>query len=147
MRLSPTATLLGAATTGRLPEAGTNVVTSGVLTTAVTGWPVGWIDDNRLLLNRYVSGGIGNPTPSFDGTEIRNAAGTLVASPELPEVFNLQRVSTNAIYSRDLNQILDVTTGATVWSSSTDHFSEGAVAGNDVIFAARGPATVRVEPR
>ena len=147
LRLSPNANLLGAVTSLRFPDTGTNIFTSGTLTTAVPGWGVDWLDDTRLLVNRYVPGGIGHPNPRFNGTEIYNASGTLIASPALPEIWRLQRVSANTIYSPELNEILDLTTGSTVWSSSTDHWDQGAVAGNDVVFAARGPATVRVEPR
>jgi len=122
---------------------GANIFNDATLTGATVGWPVGWIDDSRLLVNQYtpVSG-----NPHFSGVVIVNAAGAPLATSAFPEIHHLQRVAPNTVYSRELNSIIDVTTGNTVWSSASAFpaSTQGAVAGNFVFFASG--STVRAEP-
>jgi hypothetical protein len=141
--LSPDGVRIAIASGGPDASAGTDIYVNGVLTTAAAGWPLGWLDDTRLLLNRYHGG----QRPGFDDVAIIDSTGAVLDTSPIPELLFMQRVSPTRIYSPEMNTLIDLDTGDTVWSS----FSEarrllGAVAGNYVVFAARG-ATVRIEPR
>jgi hypothetical protein len=120
----------------------TNIFTGSTLTTAVNGAAVGWIDNGRLLVNRYRLDRI---FEVYDRCEIVTPAGQVTACPPLPELVRVQSVTSNSIYSPERNTIYDLTSGATLWSSSSATRREGAVAGNNVVFASG--ATVRIEPR
>jgi hypothetical protein len=120
----------------------TNIFTGSTLTTAVSGAVVGWIDTNRLLVNRYRPD---RGSYVYDRCEIVTPAGEVTACPNLPELHRIQTVSSSSIYSPDRNTIYDLSSGATLWSSVTPNRREGAVAGEHVVFASG--ATVRIEPR
>jgi hypothetical protein len=135
-RLSPSGTGVAAPNIPQYNEnAATNLYLNDALTANVPGAPVGWIDDSRLLLNRYVRYGARELEFRFDGVDIVDASGQLVASPPLPEIHELQAIDANLIYSPELNVILNVTTGDTTWSSGAVHTQGlGAVAGDQVVF-------------
>lgn len=121
---------------------GTNIYNGATLTTAVLGIPVGWIDNDRLLINRYtreLNYGV------YNRCEFVSPTGTVTTCPALPHIQRMQTVTPNSIYSPVHNQIFDLTTGSTLWSSSAAADGEGAVAGGDVVFASG--ATVRHEVR
>lgn len=63
----------------------------------------------------------------------------------LPELWEMQPLTANTIYSPRFNTIYDLTTGASRWTSAATTRHEGAVAGGTVVFASG--ATVRAEPR
>jgi hypothetical protein len=127
-------------------DTGTNIFEGSTLVGAAAGCPVGWIDDARLLVNRYVP-----PGANYSGAQIVDATGLILATPALVEVREIQALGGNEIYSPERNQIFDVATGNPVWSSPTptgDSIHAGAVAGNNVYFTSDDrQATVRVEPR
>jgi hypothetical protein len=136
-RLSPDGTLIATSDKGlRQLNTGTNIYKNGTLTTAVPGWAVGWIDNNRLIVNKYVSDGSAKSNPVWNGVDIVDAGGHLVASPAITELLGFQTVSANSIYSPVLNAILSVDSGDTLWSSATQSTGSlgGAVAGSHVIF-------------
>jgi hypothetical protein len=123
------------------------------LTGAVAGFGVGWVDDSRLLVVRYRNSGQGN-FDIFDSIVIANPQGVVVATPPLPNpISRFQRLAANTIYSPELNEILDLTTGATLSSpnSPAPFFQpysiddQGAVVPSFVVFTSK--ATVRAEPR
>ena len=70
-------------------------------------------------------------------------------SPLDEYLLDYQALGSNQVYSPDLNQIFDIATGDSVWSSVSPRRTRprhaGAVAGNYVWFASG--ATIRVEPR
>lgn len=125
----------------------TTVYTNGAAVTAVPGWAVGWIDDNRLLTNTY------SAEDAFNGSAIYNRSGVQVTSPALPEMRHLQRVALDSIYSRESypqgraagarHAIYSVTTGQATWTSAISTEPVGAVAGPYVIYL-KGPR-VRAE--
>jgi hypothetical protein len=120
----------------------TNLRTAAALVGAAPGVSVGWIDDSRVLLNRYRDqAGI----PRYDGVNIVNNIGVLVASPPLPEIGRFQTVTANTIYSPQRNAIYDLTTGNPTWLNALPIDREvGEVAGANVVFATAN--FVRAEP-
>jgi hypothetical protein len=123
--ISPDGTSIAIADQGPSASAATKIYKNGVLVTALPGWAVGWVDDNRLLVNTYT---LGNGYPT---------------SAPIPEVKELQTVSGSSIYAPALNSILSLTSGATLWRSPNETRGKGAVAGERVIFASG--AVVRSE--
>jgi hypothetical protein len=144
--LSPNGSLIAASTTDTsgYPNRSTttNIYTGPTLTTAATGMAVGWIDGNRLMVNRYRQGRIAD---EFDKCEFVTSSGQVSVCPALPELSRIQPLTPNSIYSPRWNTIYDLTTGASLWTSAAPTRYEGAVAGNNVVFASA--ATVRIEPR
>jgi hypothetical protein len=130
------------------PDTGTNIYLNGVLAGAATGWPAGWIDDGRLLQNRYSRT---DPDPDivgdYLGAAVVDPTGLVLLTPALTELRHLQAVGAGRVYSSERNIIFDTTTGNPVWSSTAAHLSDepGAVAGNFVWFASG--ATIVAEPR
>jgi WD40 repeat protein len=127
----------------RVVDTTTNLRTAAALVGAAPGVSVGWIDDSRVLLNRYRDrAGISQ----YVGANIVDNVGNLVASPSLPEIGRFQTVTANSIYSPVRNSIYDLTTGTPVWQSALPIAHEvGEVAGANVVFATAN--FVRAEPR
>jgi hypothetical protein len=152
-RLSPDGTLIAASDRDRSEYTTTRIYKDGQLATAVTGWAVGWIDDNRLLVNRYT-----NPHYlTYTGCAIVDPSGTTIGTCALPELYSLQRVAADSIYSPERNAIFSVSTGQATWTSPNPSRGDGvstsfvlqyrgilgAVAGPYVVFASG--ATIRAE--
>jgi hypothetical protein len=148
-RISPDGTLLAVSTPKMIPSgpAGTNIYKNGVLSTAISGWAVGWLDNNRLLVNNYIlpcSCGL-----QFTGAKIYDvAANTLAASP-LPELQDFQIAGPDGVYDATRNEIFSVTSGAATWTTANPVAvglnPVGAIAGGYVVFASGG-GQVRAEP-
>jgi hypothetical protein len=141
--LSPDATL--SAIAGEPQGFGTATQTSmyknGSLQTALSGWAVGWIDNDRLLVNNYDS----NKVPTYLGSSIYDAMGVLVNSPSLPQLLKFQVVTPqltmpDLIYSPALNTIFSISSGAAKWASGSPSTGPnaspgiGAVAGQQIVF-------------
>jgi hypothetical protein len=125
--LSPDGTLIAAGS-----GATTNVYKNGLLTTAVNGSAVGWIDNNQLLVNNYTLIRANNV---YVNASIDTAAGSLVSNVALPELLTIQPVNSGSIYSPTLNTIFSLPSGSTLYSSSTPVTGPAAVAGSYVVFA------------
>ena len=152
--LSPSGQLVGAPSVEHPTlVAGSNIYTNGTLTGAPIGLSLGWVDDNRLVMATFRGSGTINNLPVFDGTKIVNPAGQTLATPPLPlvtftnDLHSFQRVTANSIYVPALNTILDVNSGDTLWTSTTEMQWPigGAVAGDYVVFGSG--STIRAEPR
>ena len=128
IQLSPDGTSIAVSNAAATSVAATNIFTNGQLVTAVPGWVVGWIDNNRILVNRYTAQG-------YAGAAIYDATGANLATPSLPELLRLQPVSSGQVYSPDLNSIFSLTTGSPTWTASVPSTGVGAVAGSYVVFA------------
>lgn len=152
--LSPSGQLVGAPSqyTPSL-DAGTNIYTNATLTGAPNGLSAGWVDNNRLLVATFRDSGTLNHLPVFDGTKIVNPAGQTLATVALPlhkvgkGILPFQRVTADSIYVPELNTIMDVNSGDTLWTSTTEMQwpISGAVAGDYVVFGSG--STIRAEPR
>lgn len=110
----------------------TNLYKNGALLTAVTGLPIGWLDNNRLLVANYQNGA--TSTPQYKDTTIVDITGTVLATAPIPQIPGFQAVGTNHIYAPSTNSIYSIITGQTIWTSTTPS-TMGAVAGPYVVFA------------
>jgi hypothetical protein len=138
-QISPDGTLLaspngqagGTLTTNMIPT--TTLLTNGVLTTAVSGFPVGWIDNNRLLIDNYgvvsKDGFIG-----YTGTTLYDPTGNVLATPALPALTSFQTVTPGTIYAPAQNSIYSLSSGEATWTNGLPSTGLGAVAGNYVTF-------------
>ncbi|MET0532974.1 MAG: hypothetical protein ABW171_02010, partial [Steroidobacter sp.] len=143
-RLSPIDGIIAASdTAARVASTATHLYDNGTLYTAVSGWALGWLDENRLLLNRYTPVGAGSQV-SYSGAVVVNASGQQVQSPPLPELFNVQSAGVDTVYSRDSNKIFSLSSGASVWSSVSPTTGKGGVTQAHVVFGSGN--TVRIEP-
>lgn len=145
MQLSPDGTLIAASdgvrTSTTAANITTNIIENGALVSAVPGLAVGWLDNNRLLVNNY--GPIDHLSVPYLGASIYDPAGQKVTDSPLPELSKIQPIATDLVYSPSLNSILSVTSGAPVWTSPNPGRGIGAVAGSRVVFASG--AQVRIE--
>lgn len=143
VRLSPDGS--GIAASGlRAADSATNIYRNGVLVAATSGWVVGWLDENRLLVNKYVLGAGSRPL-LYNSSSIYSAAGVLLTTLPLPEIRSLQPVGGDAIYDPGSNTIYSTVTGSGVWSGGGTASGVGAVAGPNVVYLSG--SQVLVEPR
>jgi hypothetical protein len=122
---------------------GANIYQSGTLLTAVSGWPVGWIDDTHLLVNTYQPDYWVDTTTDYVGCTIYNPTGQISGTCALPSVLSFQIVASDVLYALNLNAIVSISTGATLWMSGdavnppnvTNSTYVSALAGKYVVFA------------
>lgn len=142
IRLSPDGASVGVANSDPTSTTATNIYKNGVLATAVMGWPVGWLDDNRLLVNRYE---LARFADIYAGAVIVDGTGQPLSSlPTLPALSEIQTLTPDIIYSPERNAILSLITSGTLWISANPSTGKGAVAGGHVVFGSG--AFVRAEP-
>jgi hypothetical protein len=126
------------ATTPGVPFSGANPGTDlwddqANLINAVTGYPLGWIDDGHLLVATYT-----NPDPfnlnyfRYAGCAVYSPSGQSTGPCELPEVDAFQTLTSDDIYVVNRASILSVSTGNVLWTTG-DPASLGAAAGNRVV--------------
>lgn len=124
------------------PDTVTNVFVNASLASTIAGWPSGWIDDERLLLNRYVYGR-GN-IPTYSTTVVVSRTGEVLQSFTGRETSEFQTVDANSIYRARSNDIISLGDGQQLWTSATLSKGEGAVTGSHVVFSTHN--SVRIEP-
>jgi hypothetical protein len=136
-QLSPDGTLIASHATGSTGASSnsTDIYKNGVLQTSVPGWATGWLDNGRFLAITL------NVGINYTGSVIYSSTGTVLAKPALPDIYTFNVVTTNSIYSPELNQILSLTTGSPTWESGNALLSDGAIgvsmgaiAGSQVVF-------------
>jgi len=125
--LSPHGTLIAESTpvisSGGYPSpVTTSIYKNGTLVATVNGFVVGWIDNDRVLVNTFSSAG------SYTGAVIYDATGTLLATlnalPQMAPNVNPNEpsgfltVDSNSIYSPYTYSIYSLTTGAATWSET-----------------------------
>jgi hypothetical protein len=141
VRISPSGTLIAYSQAGKAgipgptPNPGTNILHNGTLVTAISGFLVEWLDDNRLMVNNY---GLDRGSPVYTGCAIYGGDGAPTgAACRIPyELSDFIPVASDAIYVATKNQILSVSGGTVTWMSGdpqTDAWV-GAVAGSKVVF-------------
>jgi hypothetical protein len=143
---SPDGTLMAVAGGLQAPGTATNIYQNFTLTTAVSGWPVGWIDNSRLLTNTYLAT-IGSPSGAYSSATIYSSSGTILATPPLPELYSLETVSTDSIYSPFRNSIYSLTTGDLSFGNGNvvpTPNVPGALVGNYVVYPS-GAVVVAVQ--
>jgi hypothetical protein len=131
IRLSPDGTIIAVSSGPPAVGTTTNIYKNGMLVTTVPGWVVGWLDNNRFLVNSYV---LVSGAPPYAGAVIYDATGAQVATSALPELSRLQPVGSDQIYAPAQNTIFSLSSGQPVWTATTSS-TDGAVAGSYVVFA------------
>jgi hypothetical protein len=117
----------------REPGFSTKFYANGTLTNSVEGYAVGWLDDNSVLLDKYVF--ITTLSYVYAGSEIRDATGALLETPPLPEIVGFGRPSSTSVYAEKSNAIYDLATGQALWSRPVGQAPRGAVAGTHIVYA------------
>ncbi|HEY1807195.1 MAG TPA: hypothetical protein VGG42_01475 [Acidobacteriaceae bacterium] len=74
----------------------------------------GWIDNDRLLVNAYADN---TPGPVYTGATIYSPTGAIVGTPALPELWIVQPIDSDTIYSPERNALYSVSTGQAAWTS------------------------------
>ena len=128
-------------------QAFTYLYAGGVQRAIVDGFPLGWLDDDRVLIARYTRAGNQDVLAS---TTVRAVDGTVVATPALPDLF-IAASSTTArlrghvtpagegqLYARRKNAVYAEATGALVWAGPVNQSAEAVsdVAGDHVLYVA-----------
>lgn len=142
--LSPNGMVTAIDGVGAPTPPGVNLYTNGTISGAVPGFMAGWLDDARLVVNRYVPG-VPVGTFVFDHVEVISTAGVTQSTLNIPLVSDLQPVSATSFYVPSRNIIYDAGSGSAIWSSTASTRGVGAVAGSRVVFASG--STVRIEPQ
>lgn len=87
----------------------TRIYNGSALVAAVPGSAIGWLDDNRLLVQEY---GSKFPIGSvYQASRVYDAAGTLVASPPLPALGESDIIDATHVFSRGESQLFEAYTG------------------------------------
>jgi hypothetical protein len=131
INLSPDGTHIAVATGNQGP---TNIYNNGMLANAVTGFPIGWIDNSQLLVNNYSYKNPSDSAKTYSSASIFDATGTLTSTPTLPELLTIQPVNSSSLYSPGLNTIFALPSGNTLYSSSTPVTGPAALVGANVVF-------------
>ena len=146
IRISPDGTLIAMSQssspmvqTTTVPLPGTTLYQNGALVTAFTGWPVGWLDNSRLVVNNYTQGNVRTPpTLTYTGCTIYGANGSPSggACALSQEVEQFLPVTSDGIYLPITNRIVSVSTGSVSWTTGdvVTFAGSSAVAGSHVIF-------------
>lgn len=136
VQLSPDGTLVAASTEPySAPNPTTSIYKNGVLTTAVPGWVLGWLDNARLLASNYQEEAAPPHNTVYLGNIIYSSQGSVLSAPSLPEISAIDVVSADAVYSPKLNTIFSLTTSAPIWMSGNPSTGVGAVSGSQIVFA------------
>lgn len=147
MLLSPDGRHAAQSTTNPVASATTTLFADGVLSGAVMGRAIGWLSNDRLLINVYRRSS-GVLADVFDHAELRDAQGALVQMSALPELNQVTMVSASTVYDSRSNATYDVTTGRKLWQSLTGALpspQKAAPAGDFAVFV-KG-SLVSAEPR
>ena len=116
--LSPDGTLIAAASGPPATNSATSILRNGVSITAVPGVGVGWIDNDRLLVNQYSLDTTGT-IPKFANCAIYSSAGVLLTTSPIPvELKDIQVVTSDSVYDRNSNAIYSLSTGQILWRGS-----------------------------
>lgn len=98
------------------------------LVNAVPGFPVKWLDGNRLFAYTMID--IWQPVPktAYDKTFIYDAQGNTVANPAISvRIQDLDVVSASKIYDPNTAKVYDLNTGAATWTSPITPLVSAAV--------------------
>lgn len=117
-------------------SATTNIFNGGRIVGTAQGYPVGWLDNARLVVNTYAQLDGGPPgDPVYTGSSVCDTQGAVIAPLALPEIdeFSLVGAGGTQIYAPQTNTIYNVSDGSVVWTSLDSPQGVGDVAGNFVV--------------
>jgi hypothetical protein len=134
-RLSPDGTLLAVPDGTTSPNVTTRLYKKGSLVNVVPGFPIVWLDDQRVLVNVYKFGTFA--VSQYDHSAIFDMTGSPKGTVSLPGLTDGLVAGANAIYYPGTNAIHDLTTGARTWTGSVPGSGIGAVTQTAVIFVDR----------
>jgi hypothetical protein len=134
--LSPDGTLVAIYNYSAFSVPTTDIYQNGVFVTTLPGRAVGWIDNNRVLIDIYMIDGIGYRY--YSSSALYSSTGTLLGTPALPELNNIQTVDSNSVYDPSTNAIYSLTTGKSTWKGTFSGAAGnvGALAGANVVYQA-----------
>ncbi len=122
IRLSPNGSRVAAPTgSAQTQNTTTDVYENGVLISAMPGYPLAWIDEERLLVLRYNA-----------GAQVYDVQG-VPAGPALPHFTKVRVMPNGELYSQRHNAIYSLTTGRETWAAS-GLTNEGSIAGRHAVF-------------
>jgi len=137
IEISPDGTLIAVSYNGGgTSSSSTNIYTNGVLTSAVSGFVTGWIDNSRLLTNTYVSEGLG--AYGYGSSTIYSSAGASISTINFGGNFTqFQTVNSGSIYIPVDTEIFSLSTGLPTWTTvqPVPFVGVGAVTSSYVIYA------------
>lgn len=123
-----------------LDQAFTYLYDGGVQRAIVDGVERGWLDDDRVLIARYVRAG---SQTVLSSTTVRSVDGTVVATPPLPELAGaITPVGLGQLYAPGRNVVYDATTGAAVWTGPPAWSASARQAAGDHVLYVSGTALV-----
>jgi hypothetical protein len=138
IRISPDGTRIAVSDGYKVQGTTTRIYVNATLTGAGEGWAVGWVDDARLLANRYATTATSH---DFAGAVWLDAQGQSQSSA-LPELAAVVSLSPAEVFDPYRNAIFDTETGAKVWASThapprlyEDPPPLAAIAGDFVVYA------------
>jgi hypothetical protein len=137
MALSPDGTLAAIADFSSLPpsvDAKTNIYKGNIVGTA-EGYPVGWLDDSRLVVKTYTAPEVGD-FPDYEQSNICDPQGHVLARLAIPQLSSFTPVGTTQIYAPETNTIYNVADGSVAWTSADSAGRIGDVAGGFVVLFA-----------
>jgi hypothetical protein len=94
----------------------TAISRNGTLLATLSGYPVAWLDDSRLLVNNYAPC-LDSTAVCYTGATIYGPTGTQLAAPPFGEIDSLLVVSSDLVYSQQSNAVISLTSGASTWVS------------------------------
>lgn len=108
----------------------TELFTNGVLSGAVSGLAVGWVANDRLLVNVRTSG----PRSTFVAAEVRDGAGALLQTTTLPALGQVSPISGSSLYDATTNATYDLVSGRKLWESIHPRPYRAAPAGSFAVY-------------
>lgn len=132
--LSPDGTLIAQNEQAQATYGETNIWKNGVLSSAIPGLGVGWIDNDRLLVAQYKLNTVGGGFV-YSGSAIYSSAGKLLHELSLlPQLSGFQPVGPNSIYSPEGNAIYSLTDGSSTWFGALPPAGVGSISGHQVVY-------------
>lgn len=127
--LSPDGTLIAANQPSSLTV---NIYRNGNLVATVPGVAVGWLDNNRVLINQYTVG----RQLQYNGAGIFDPLGVELGTSSIPELSIMQVVSSDLVYNPVSNVIYSLSSGQPVWTGTypLEKETRGAVSGSYVVY-------------
>jgi hypothetical protein len=98
-------------------SATTNIFNGGRLVGSAHGYPVQWLDDERLLVQTFADPDSGFGISSYLGSSVCDPQGNVTALAALPEVSELRAVGANQVYSPFNLTLYNLVDGSVAWTS------------------------------